>query len=99
MTAPRKTIRLNYPVDEAGGATIAPPITEVTIRRPKAKDIRALDAAKSEGEAAQGLLMVQLLSGLSAEVVDEIDADDFRVIAEEAAGFFGAAIDHVNGEA
>lgn len=60
-------------------------IEELTIRRPKAKDMRALDSAK--GDMAQTLLMIERLTGLQKHEVDEIDMMDVHHIGEIFGGF------------
>lgn len=91
-----KTIQLAYPI-EAGGATIA----AVTIRRPKAKDLRALDTARAGGasEVEQSMVMIEGLTGLPREVVDELDATDFAALGEAVADFFSQPAPGASGAA
>lgn len=93
MTA--ETISLKFPI-EVGGKTI----TEITLRRPKVKDmpllarIGEIEAAKvndtlpKDLEAEATFLLIRAVTGLPEAVVGEIDMlDDFPAIAEAAAGF------------
>lgn len=80
---------------EAEGRTLS----EVTIRRAKAKDIRALDARADSSDMDKTFMMIELLTGLPAEVVDEIDAIDFSTIATAVGSFFGGAAAGENGAA
>lgn len=85
MTAPI-TIELAVPVTVDGSV-----ITELTIRRPKVRDLRALEEA-TEGRSSQldqGAVLVALLSGIPEEVVEDMDAADFARASEVIGGFFG----------
>ncbi len=81
-------VTLSQPV-QAGERTIS----EVTIRRPKVKDLRALEhlRAPGAGEIDQGVAMAAMLCDLPVEAVDEMDATDFAAISEIIAGFFSRA--------
>jgi len=64
-------------------------ITEVTIRRPKVRDLRAMEKMREpEGtELDQGIVMAAALCGLPLEAMDEMDAADFAAISEVLGGF------------
>lgn len=63
-------------------------ITEVTIRRPKVKDLRALDnLPPSSGDLTRGIEMAAILTGLPSAVIDEMDASDFTKISDAIASF------------
>jgi hypothetical protein len=64
-------------------------ITEVTIRRPKVRDLRALEKAREPGstELDQGVAMAATLCDLPLEAMDEMDAADFATISEVLGGF------------
>jgi len=81
MSATEK-LKLDHPFT-ADGKTL----TEVSIRRPKVKDIRAIDKVKEEGDLQQGLVMTSLLTGLNAELLDEMDAGDFARVSEVVGSF------------
>ncbi len=89
MTAPKtKTLRLQYPVTVEGRE-----VSEVTITRPKVKDLKAMDAALDgiKDKLDQGINMVSVLTGLSLDTVEDLDAEDFTKLSEEVAGFFPQA--------
>lgn len=92
QTATTKTIPLAYPI-VVGERTIP----QVTIRRAKARDFRALDEVGSASELIQSLKMIELLTGLSSDEVDEMDAEDFATVGEAVAAFFGDAPGAPNG--
>ncbi|WP_039760488.1 phage tail assembly protein [Bartonella queenslandensis] len=53
--------------------------SEITLRRPKIKDVQAID--KKEG-VEQMIAMIARLSGWSHEAVSELDIDDLSSIGE-----------------
>lgn len=69
-------------------------ITELIVRRPKVKDLRALDAARAPGssEMDQGIAMAATLCDLPIEAMDEMDAGDFASISEVISRFFPQAM-------
>jgi len=64
-------------------------ITEVTIRRPKVRDLRAIEKMrKPEGtELDQGIAMAAALCDLPPEAMDEMDAADFAAVSEVLSSF------------
>lgn len=68
-------------------------ISEVTVRRPKVKDLRAMERAREPGgsEMDQGVAMAAALCDISIAVVDEMDAVDFASISEVITGFLPKA--------
>lgn len=64
-------------------------ITEVTIRRPKVRDLRAMEKMREpEGtELDQGIAMAAALCDLPLEAMDDMDAADFAAISEVLGGF------------
>lgn len=90
-----KTIALAWPLDH-----LDPPISSVTLRRAKGKDLAKLEPvfnlAKDGEQAAdpgieEMLLIVGTLGDLTPEVVGEIDAEDLIALSEAAADFFPQA--------
>lgn len=90
-----KTIALAWPLDH-----LDPPISSVTLRRAKGKDLARLEPvfklANSSGKAEDPgiedmLLIVGTLGDLAPEVVAEIDAEDLIALSEAAADFFPQA--------
>ena len=95
MTSPKtKTLRLNYPVTVEDRV-----VSEVTITRPKVKDLKAMDAALDgiKDKLDQGIVMAATLTGLPPEVIEELDAEDFTKLSDEVAGFFPQAKAHGTG--
>lgn len=92
-----KTIPLEFPIERDGEA----PISNLNVRRAKARDIEAMDNAKKEGagEVTQSLLMISLLTGITVDEAGELDAEDFAAVAEAVGDFFGGTDDTPNGEA
>jgi hypothetical protein len=64
-------------------------IAEVTIRRPKVRDLRAIDKAREPGasELSQAIAMAATLCDLPPEAMEEMDAADFAAISEVLGGF------------
>ncbi len=81
-------VKLSHPI-EVGTRTIA----EVTIRRPKVRDLRAMEKAREPGasEIDQGVAMAATLCDLPLEAMDEMDAADFASISEVLGGFLPKA--------
>ena len=82
------TVVLGVPVT-VGGETI----TELSIRRPKVRDLRALEEATQvkPSQLDQGAALLSLLAGLPEAAVEEMDATDFARASEVIAGFFEGA--------
>ena len=68
-------------------------IAEVTIRRPKVRDLRAMEKAREPGvtDIDQGIAMAAALCDLPLEAVDEMDAVDFASISEVITRFLPQA--------
>ena len=68
-------------------------IAEVTIRRPKVRDLRALEKVREPGstELDQGIAMAAALCDLPLAAMDEMDAGDFAAISEVMGGFLPKA--------
>lgn len=98
MTAPKapKTVRLSQPISWEGQE-----ITEVTITKPKVKDLKRMNAqlADIDDQLEQGIAMAAALSGLPVEAIEELDTDDFTAVSEVIADFFPQATASRNGEA
>lgn len=78
-----RTVKLAEPI-----AVGSDKIAEVTVRRPKVKDLRTLDnLAPLAGDLSRGIEMAAILTGLTAETIDELDAADFAAISDVIAGF------------
>jgi hypothetical protein len=79
-----KTVRLSQPIAWEGKT-----VTEVHVRRPKVKDLRAMerDNGPTASQIDQGVAMAALLTELPVEIIDEMDAADFAALSEVIAGF------------
>jgi len=79
-----KTVRLSQPIVWDGKT-----VTEVQVRRPKVKDLRAMerDTTNTTSQIDQGVAMAALLTELPVEIIDEMDAVDFAAVSEVIAGF------------
>ncbi len=64
-------------------------ITEVAIRRPKVRDLRAMEKLREPGstELDQGISMAAALCDLPLDAMDEMDAADFAAISEVLGDF------------
>ena len=82
------TITLGIPVFIDGST-----ITELSIRRPKVRDLRALEEATQvkPSQLDQGAALLSLLAGIPEAAVEEMDATDFARASEVIAGFFEGA--------
>lgn len=68
-------------------------ITEVTVRRPRVRDLRAMEKMREPGgtELDHGIAMAAALCDLPMEAMDEMDAADFAAISEVLGGFLPKA--------
>ena len=89
-------VTLFHPL-KVGDKTIA----EVTIRRPKVRDLRAMEKAREPGssEMDQGIAMAATLCDLPLEAMDDMDAADFASISEVITRFLPQAPASKGGEA
>lgn len=76
----RETYRLKYPVTVDGQD-----ITELTVRRPKTRDL--IKARKFKDEVEQMAAMIADLAEVSPKTVQELDAEDFAGLGEVLARF------------
>lgn len=81
-----KTINLKYPVTHDGKE-----VAQVTVRRPKVKDIRKIEENPDISDVDRGALMIAQLCDLPVEVVDEMDAEDFMALSEASSAFLPGA--------
>ncbi|ATF75286.1 MULTISPECIES: phage tail assembly protein [Pasteurellaceae] len=68
-------LTLNYPIQDGQGNTL----TELTIRRPKVKDLRKMKGAT---EVEQSINILAMVTGLVPEDIDELDMSDFQRAAK-----------------
>lgn len=74
-----KIVKLKYPYKYGQEE-----ITEITLRRPKGKDLRKLPAAMDTGDI---LNLAAALSGHAPSVIDEMDAEDVVEVIEAVSDF------------
>lgn len=76
-------------------------VTEVTVRSPKVREVRALDALARSGKPELDIAVeaVTLLTDLSVEQAEELDTADLGLITEAVQGFFPKAPGGGAGEA
>jgi hypothetical protein len=68
-------------------------VTEVAVRRPKVRDLRAMEKAREPGstELDQSIAMTAALCDLPMDAMDEMDAADFASVSEVLSGFLPKA--------
>ena len=76
-----KSIKLKYPVQAEGRR-----IEEITIRRPKARDLRKMETAKG-GDIAKSIDLIANLAELPPSAIEDLDASDFQSLSNKVAGF------------
>ncbi len=69
-------------------ATADGQITTITMRRPKAKEIKTI---KGKSDADKTMWMVAQLSGIAPPYLDELDGEDFTVLGRIFARFLGVS--------
>jgi len=77
-----ETIELEYPFKLDGQE-----YTEVTLRRPLTRDMRAVDHVPTDQEKT--ITMVSNLGEIPPNAVDEIDAKDLRTLSNKIESFLG----------
>ncbi len=84
------TVTLKYPVTTrlrgADAETREETVTSVTVRRPKGRDLKAMD--KHAGKNAQMLALIAAVTGLRADQVDEMDGEDITTLGTLVGDFF-----------
>jgi hypothetical protein len=76
-------------------------ISELSVRRPKVRDLREVEAAGTANmtEFDRAIAMAQRLCDLPDGVVEEMDAADFAALSEIIAGFLAPGPGKGSGEA
>ncbi len=65
-----ETVKLDYPIKDGQGNEV----TELNIRRAKARDVRKM---QGNTETEQSISLLATLTGLVPEDIDELDVSDF----------------------
>lgn len=90
--AERKRVQehvLIEPIEGNDGAWI----DRVTVRRPKGRDLREMEEiVEAKGPGPATFAMIAALTGLTAEQVDDLDAEDIVVLGEIVSNFMPARI-------
>lgn len=79
-----KTVKLKEPIQHGSDT-----ITELTLRKPKAKDFRKLPLEPNFGDI---LDLIARLAGQPPSVIDEMAAEDLTEVADHVAGFMPAGL-------
>lgn len=77
------TIKLKHPI-EWGSETVS----ELTLRRPKAKDLRKFPAEPTQGDI---LDLAGALAGREKSFMDELDISDLSAVNKAVAGFLSGS--------
>ena len=88
MAAVSNSITLKHPITttfRSSAGEREETVTEVTVRRPKAKDLRVVDAAT--GEVAQAIALMAQLTTLTVAQIDDLDVEDFAALGKVIEGF------------
>lgn len=80
-----EVVTLAYPIEVEGEL-----LSQVTLRRPKARDLKHMETAKG-GEIAKSMGLIAHLAELPPHAIEELDASDFQAISEVVAGFLMAS--------
>lgn len=81
-------ITLKHPIQDARGGDV----TEITLRRPKARDLLAMTKAQAaDGDIGAMIAFIASVAGVPASVVDDMDAEDFMMVSGAAQSFLPAA--------
>ncbi|WP_434361067.1 phage tail assembly protein [Parasalinivibrio latis] len=76
-----ETITLGYPIEVEGEQ-----ITVITLRRPKARDLKHMETAKG-GEIAKSIGLIANLAELPPSAIENLDASDFQKVSDVVASF------------
>lgn len=92
MSDERKTFDLKSPVKDVDGTELS----QLALRKPKAKDLRVFDKVK--GEIAGTYELISKLAGIPVSQVDEMDIDDVGQVMAWVADFLPAQLADRAGE-
>ncbi len=79
-----ETITLQYPFTFEGQE-----ITEITIRRPKMRDMKK--AQKHKDDMEKSIHMIADLAEVSPKLVEELDTEDFGAVSAKVGEFMGVS--------
>ncbi|WP_163833294.1 phage tail assembly protein [Spartinivicinus ruber] len=78
------TVNLEYPI-QCEGVTV----DSITLRRPKARDLKIMETTKG-GDISKSITLIAHLAEISPKAVEDLDAADFQKVSEVVASFLGA---------
>lgn len=80
---------LKHPIElrAADSGAITETLRELTLRRPKGKQLKAMDRA--EGEVGKTLALIGACAGQPPSTMDLLDGEDFTALGEMLEDFFG----------
>ena len=81
-----ETITLKYPFTYQGEE-----ITQITIRRPKMRDMKK--AQKHKDDMEKSIHMIADLAEVSPGLVEELDTEDFGAVSAKVGEFMGVSAD------
>ncbi len=92
---------LLFPVTYKDAAGNEATVTELKLRRPKAKDMRLLERVQNEGggDIAASLALLAAINGLPEAAIDELDAEDVLELSGVLLGFLPEKLRRKDGEA
>ena len=95
------THTLLFPIIYKDGAGNEIAVTELKLRRPKAKDMRLLERVQNEGggDIAASLALLAAINGLPETAIDELDAEDVLELSGVLLGFLPEKLRRKDGEA
>jgi len=82
----QETVTLKYPFEFEGET-----ITEITIRRPKMRDMKK--AQKHKDDMEKSIHMIADLADLSPRLIEELDTEDFGQVSAIVGEFMGVSAD------
>ena len=82
---------LKHPIElKSADGSVQETISELGLRRLKARDMRALDNAK--GGASMSLALLGASAGLPPSTIDQLDAEDFTSALSVVTDFLGGSL-------
>ncbi|WP_101341857.1 phage tail assembly protein [Cereibacter azotoformans] len=77
-----KTYTLQFPIE-----TEAATVTTLTFRRPRVRDVAVIEGLKDRSQSDATIELIAILTGLSIEVVAEMDHADMITVGEIVTDF------------
>ncbi len=77
------TIQLKHPLTISGAT-----VSSLSLRRPKVRDLEAMERA-GDKDIAKSINLMANLSEQTPDTIRELDAEDFMALSEVVSGFLG----------